>query len=66
MFKHPAKVCMTYYEHMKFSLNLSRLLLYSSCTAFIHSFIPDIHVKTTSDMVLKIKKIIDEGGCKKN
>ena len=66
MFKHPAKVCMTYYEHMKFSLNLSRLLMYSSYSAFIHAFIPDIHVKTTSDTVAMVQKIIDEGGCKKN
>ena len=66
MFKHPAKVCMTYYEHMKFSLKLSRLLMYSSYSAFIHAFIPDIHVKTTSDTVLMIQKKIDEAGCKKN
>tara|TARA_Y100000816_G_scaffold125512_2_gene88319 strand:- start:6223 stop:6426 length:204 start_codon:yes stop_codon:yes gene_type:complete len=65
MFKHPSKVCMTYFEHMKFSLNLSRLLMYGSYYAFIHAFIPDIHVKTTSNTVVEIQKLIDSAGCRK-
>tara|TARA_A100001234_G_scaffold178388_1_gene160481 strand:- start:39 stop:197 length:159 start_codon:yes stop_codon:yes gene_type:complete len=50
---------------MKFSLNLSRLLMYGSYSAFIHAFIPDIHVKTTSNTVVELQKLIDNAGCRK-
>ena len=44
MFIHPKNVCMTYFQHMKFSLNLSYRFFKGSIFAFIHAIYPDIYI----------------------
>lgn len=49
MFKHPTKVCMSYLEHCKFSLEMASVFLYATGTAIIHAFIPDLFTDSTTD-----------------
>ncbi len=65
MFKHPSKVCMSYFQHFKFSMEMSAHLLIGSYKAFIHSLYPDVYITSTSDCVKHISKRLDESGCKK-
>ena len=51
MFNHPSNVCMTYLQHMKLSIELSSLFFIGSIKAFIHAFIPDIYITSSSDLV---------------
>lgn len=64
MFNHPKNVCMTYTEHMNFSLYLSFILWIGSIQAFIHAFFPDTCVTSTSDLNVHIYKTIKNAGCK--
>ena len=64
LFKHPTKVCMTYMEHFKLSMNFSILFFYGGFSAIFHAFIPDLHIHTTSETVDKIKTILSEKGCR--
>lgn len=64
MFKHLNNVCMNYYEHMKFSLYLSKEFLKASFFAFIHAIYPDIYVTYSSDTLLKLSYEIKNIGCK--
>lgn len=64
-FSHPKQVCMTYFEHLKLSLKLCYLLGKGSLKAFIHAFIPDKYITSTSDLVNEISNIIKESGCDK-
>ena len=63
MFRHPAKVCMTYFEHFKFSFEMSRYLAIGTYKAIIHAIYPDAYITSTSDTVQLIKKRLDESGC---
>lgn len=65
MFKHPNNVCMTYFEHMALSLYFSYTLMVGSCKAFIHAFIPDVYITTTSDVSSEISTLLKESGCRK-
>jgi hypothetical protein len=51
MFEHPSKVCMTYLEHMKLSLELSSIFFIGSLKAILHAFIPDVCVTSSTDTV---------------
>ena len=65
MFEHPTKVCMTYLEHCKFSLEMASIFLYATGTAIIHAFIPDLFTDSTTDSVNHITKRLNESGCRK-
>ena len=64
IFTHPTNVCMTYLEHMKFSLNLSLILFAASIQAFVHAIIPDVCVNTTTNVVKTIENKLKNSGCK--
>lgn len=64
IFKHPNKVCMSYIEHMKFSLQLSSEFAKASTGAFIHAFIPDLLVTHSSDTIKKISDDMEKVGCR--
>ena len=49
MFTHPKSVCLTYYQHFCFSMNVTKKLLIGSIKSFIHAIYPDIFITTTSD-----------------
>jgi len=54
MFKHPAKAGMTYIQHFKFSMNLSKKFAIASAAAAIHAIIPDILVTHSTDTINKL------------
>ena len=64
MFAHPAKVCMTYVEHFKLSMQFSYMFAIASIQAFIHAIIPDIYTKSTSETIEVVGTIIKNSGCK--
>jgi hypothetical protein len=64
-FRHPSNVCMSYFQHMKFALRLSYHFFLGTITTFIHAFIPDIFVKTPTDISKHIHHLIENSGCRK-
>lgn len=64
MFSHPKNVCMTYVEHCKFSLNVSFLLLSGSCKSFIHAFLPNLFILSSTKLVKDLDVILKNSGCK--
>jgi hypothetical protein len=62
---HPSNVCMSYLDHMKFSLSLSYLQLKGSMGGFIHAFIPWLHIDTSSRINQEINHKLLKGGCNK-
>ena len=66
MFKHPNSVCLTYWEHMKFSFYLSYTFLNASFYAFIHGIYPDIFITHSSDTIKKISEDMKMIGCREN
>ena len=63
MFKHPAKACMTYWSHFKFSMYLSKEFSKASVCAFIHAVYPDILISHSSDTLNKLKNEFKKKGC---
>lgn len=66
MFSHPANVCMTYLEHLKFSLYLSKKFAIASICAFIHGLFPDVLVTHSTDTLHKLQEDMKKIGCRKN
>ena len=64
MFNHPSNVCMTYLQHMKLSLELSSLFFIGSIKAFIHAFIPDIFITSSTDIVNIANQKMKKVGCR--
>ena len=64
MFNHPSNVCMTYLQHMKLSIELSSLFFIGSIKAFIHAFIPDIYITSSSDLVNTANQKMKKAGCR--
>ena len=63
VFKHPQNVCMTYVKHMRLSLFFSFHLWLSSVKAFVHAFIPDVFITSTTDVTNNIQSIMKNSGC---
>ena len=57
---------MTYVEHMKFSMSLSLTLFIASVQAFVHSFLPNLCVHTTTNVVASLDKKLKNSGCKED
>jgi hypothetical protein len=55
---------MTYLEHMKLSLELSSLFFIGSIKAFAHAFIPDIFIKSSTDIVNQAQQKMSNAGCR--
>jgi hypothetical protein len=55
---------MTYFQHMKLSLYFSALLCWGSIQAFVHAFIPDIWITSTTDLNNEMKRILNNAGCR--
>ena len=64
-FHHPTKVCLTYFEHLRFSLYVTKTLFVGSIKSLIHSFYPDIFITSTTDLLLKLNKEMEKIGCRK-
>lgn len=63
MFKHPARACMTYWSHFKFSMYLSKEFSKASVCAFIHAVYPDILISHSSDTLKKLENEFKNKGC---
>ena len=64
MFKHPSDVCMSYFEHCRFSLSLFFQFAYASFAALVHAFYPDVYVTHSTDTIHSIKKQMKDVGCR--
>tara|TARA_Y100000741_G_scaffold307246_1_gene249987 strand:- start:243 stop:485 length:243 start_codon:yes stop_codon:yes gene_type:complete len=64
VFKHPAKVCMSYSQHMLFSLGLSKDFFIASTKAFVHAIYPDSYITSSSDAIIDIDNKMKKVGCK--
>ena len=64
-FQHPNNVCMTYFQHMRFSLEMSYNMGKGCVCAFIHAFIPSMFITTTTNINNYIKNRLDNSGCRK-
>lgn len=64
-FSHPNSVCMSYYTHFCFSMNLSRKLFVSSIQAFIHAIFPNFFITSSSDLLKEMKDDFETVGCDK-
>ena len=64
IFKHPKDVCMNYFEHMKFAMNISLRLFVGSVQSFVHAIIPDMFVDSTSELINTIDYMLKNSGCK--
>ncbi len=64
-FHHPTKVCLTYFEHLRFSLYVTKTLFVGSIKSFIHSFYPDIFITSTTDLLSELNKEMEKIGCRK-
>ena len=62
-FIHPAKVCMTYFQHFLFSMYLSRKFAIGSIKAFIHAVYPDWYITSSSDLLEDVKADMKTVGC---
>jgi|AntAceMinimDraft_18_1070375.scaffolds.fasta_scaffold11394_2 hypothetical protein len=63
-FSHPGKVCMSYLQHMLFSLYISKRLLVGSIHALVHAFYPDSYITSSSDLVEELSREMSAKGCK--
>ena len=64
-FSHPNSVCMSYYTHFRFSMNLSRKLFIASIQAFVHAIFPNIFITSSSDLVNELQYDFHTVGCDK-
>ena len=64
-FSHPNSVCMSYYTHFCFSINLSRKLFAGSIQAFVHAIFPHTFITASSDLVKELQDDFDSVGCEK-
>ena len=64
-FSHPNSVCMSYYTHFCFSINLSRKLFVGSIQAFVHAIFPNFFITSSSDLLKEMQDDFDTVGCDK-
>lgn len=62
--EHPRDVCMTYIEHMRFSLSLAYTFALATVKAVVHAFVPGWYITSTSDCVEEIQERLRESGCR--
>lgn len=65
MFKHPANVCLTYFQHMKFSLFLASEFGKASLFAVVHAIYPDAYITHSSDTIKYLNDEMKKIGCRK-
>jgi hypothetical protein len=62
-FIHPNSVCMTYFQHMKFSAGLSKDMFIGSYKALIHSIFPNIYITSSGDVTKNLMNKLQRSGC---
>lgn len=61
-FEHPNNVCMSYFEHARFSSSIGVSLIIGSMKAFVHALIPNMYIK--SFLSKDLEKRLKSAGCK--
>jgi len=64
MFKHPSQVCMTYYQHLLFALEMSYHLGMGAVKSLVHAFLPDYYISSTTDTLSHVQLRLSQSGCK--
>jgi hypothetical protein len=64
-FKHLRDSNMNYFEHMFISLNYSFILFISCVKSLIHSSIPDLFVRSTSECIIEINNKLERHNMRK-
>ena len=62
-YKHLTQVCMTYTEHLKFSLSLSGKFAVGSYRAFVHALVPNLYTTSSSDVISDVAYHMSTHGC---
>ncbi len=62
-FRHPNRVCMSYYQHLKTSFYYSSQLFIGSIKAFIHAIIPSLFITSTTEIVNDINNKLNINNC---
>jgi Family of unknown function (DUF6356) len=60
--EHPASVDETYFQHLRFAVNFSVLLLAAGAAALVHALIPCLFEKTAGNIVRKLYQAIANRG----
>ena len=63
-YKHPNSVCMTYFQHFKFSLYLSFYFAKKSIQSFIHAVFPNTYITSSSNVQKELCIVFKDVGCK--
>ena len=58
--EHPMQVSETYLQHMKKALTFSFKLLWMSCQALLHAFLPFLFVTTVSDKIEGMNDVLQK------
>jgi hypothetical protein len=58
--KHPNEVKMSYLQHTRFALMLSRKTFICALASLIHAFFPFLFVTHTSSTIRKLQNIFDQ------
>jgi len=66
LFDHPNRVCMTYLEHMRFSLGIAFRLFQGALAATLHAFVPNLCIQSTTHLVHRLQQKLDAAGCREN
>ncbi len=61
---HPKSVCMTYFQHFKFSFYLSFYFAKKSIQSLIHAIYPNYYITSSSDVPKELSTIFKDVGCR--
>ena len=62
-FEHPSSVCLTYFQHWKFAMEMSGRLFIGSIQSTTHAFFPFLFITSISNLTSTLKKRLSETGC---
>ena len=62
--QHPQSVCMTYFQHFSFSLNLCLFFSKKSIQALIHAVFPSLFITSSSDTQKELSNLFEQVGCR--
>jgi hypothetical protein len=61
---HLSAVCMTYAQHLRFSLGLSARLLGAALAALVHALVPGLCAASTSRLAAELPARLAAAGCR--
>ena len=64
LLRHPRSVCLTYFEHFRFSMSLARRFFVASLKAIVHAFIPCYYITSSTDIIQELQEDMKKIGCR--